>query len=501
MKIGRLLRTIGALEWPQLGGQVVKPAADRIVPLLLAKEKLPLPPSLVRPRSLVPLASHAAREALRFEDRVPFLEGRLLEFERTYALEAGADGGGAPDRWKDATAFTPFCASVRARRLAVALTLGAPSGFFRDVVRAARAVLLQLEVHLLGNHFLENGLGLLAAGAITGGTEGRAFRAVGGEIVARELRRQFLLDGAHVERSITYHLHLVAALLEVKALLLAHDHALPRGLDETLLRALPFALAVRAPDGTYPLFNDASLDAAPSIDDVMALARGLGELVSEPRFEPLRSLRNAGLCVAALGDFFLAFDAGEDGYRQQPGHVHADALTFELWHRGNRTVVDYGVGSYAVDEERVRTRATRSHNTLELDGSDSAEVWSAFRTGRFAKAHLVAATLRPGEVTATAQHAGYRALPGKPMHLRSITLSEQGVKVVDRYTGRPSTVASRLRLVKGASLEAIGSAEVRVSPTVWHPRFRRPEPAVLFEQSPTPGGDKRLEWRLIPRSS
>jgi len=38
--------------------------------------------------------------------------------------------------------------------------------------------------------------------------------------------------------------------------------------------ALSAGAAVRAPDGTYPLFNDASLDAAPDIDQVVALGRG-----------------------------------------------------------------------------------------------------------------------------------------------------------------------------------------------------------------------------------
>jgi hypothetical protein len=37
-----------------------------------------------------------------------------------------------------------------------------------------------------------------------------------------------------------------------------------------------WAAAVRAPDGSYPLFNDASLDAAPELDHVLALGQDLG---------------------------------------------------------------------------------------------------------------------------------------------------------------------------------------------------------------------------------
>ncbi len=496
----RLLRTTLPLTAQQIGAQALRPLTQRFLPRLFAWERLPVPPSHLRRLSSRGLQLHAQRERARFEDRVQRLGGRLLEFEEAYALEAGSDGGGLPNRWTAPVAFSPFPASVRARRLAVALMLGAAESFFEDVVRAARAVTFQLEVHLLGNHVLENGIGLLCAGAIVSGIEGASFRNLGMQILNRELPKQFLPCGFHAERSISYHLHLAAALLETKMLLAHHDHALPPRLAETIERALVFATAVRAPDGTYPLFSDASLDAAPSIDDVLELAEAAGFARPPANEQKLRTFRGSGLVIASLGDFFLAFDADEDGYRQQPGHVHADALTFELWHRGERAIVDYGVSSYAVDAAREETRRTRSHNTLEFESENSSEVWSAFRTGRFSRAHLVATTERTGEVAIAAEHFGYRFLDTKPVHSRRLTLSRRGLSVVDQWTGDPRSVVSRLRMREGADLEILGTGEVTESSAVYYPRFAEANAARLFEQTAT-STNKRLEWQLLSRSS
>ena len=79
------------------------------------------------------------------------------------------------------------------------------------------------------------------------------------------------------------------------------------------------------------------------------------------------------------------FDVGEVGPAVQPGHAHADSLTFECSFRGRRLVVDPGSFAYDACARRTYDRGTRSHPTVVIDGADSSEVWHVFRLGRRAR--------------------------------------------------------------------------------------------------------------------
>jgi len=452
----------------------------------------------------------ARAERARGEERLAHLTGRLRDYEAVYGLEAGdaADGVIAP-AWRTRTAIEPYPAAVRARRLAVAARLGRP-GLDGEIARACRAVAMQLELHLLGNHLLEDAIGLVAGGAACEGAEADAWLALGSAILAWQLPEQFLADGGHFERSASYHLLLTGGLLEAIELASAAGRRVPRAWTDTAERAVAWAARVRAPDGTYPLFNDAALDSAPSIDDVAALAEScnLHACTTHPSngaagAPRLTSLPDTGWVIVRAGDAWLALDAGPDGAAYQPGHVHADALTFELWIGGARAVVDYGVSSYATDAARDETRATRSHNTLEVAGADASEVWAAFRTGRSARARVVDAEAGGGAAFVVAKHDGYRALPGAPEVTRRIDLRPGRLAIADVARGGDHDVCSRVR-VDAEALERAGAAgplrvEAAPSPAsrkggVWYPRHARPRPAVVFEQRGRTG--EALTWTL-----
>ncbi|KYF66106.1 alginate lyase family protein [Sorangium cellulosum] len=433
-------------------------------------------------------------------------EGSLLHaYERAYGCEVGAEPTlPAPSTWDDPIAFHPYPASVRARRLAVAARLGRP-GLAAELARACRAIARGLELHLLANHLLENGIGLACGGAVAQGVEAEVWWRLGSALLAWQLPEQFLEDGGHFERSASYHLALTAGLLEAIELGRAAGREVPDLWWATARRALAWATAVRAPDGTYPLFNDASFDSAPELDRVLALGAALGLFApggspgAPPNAGPsLQHLEATGWVILRFGQqAWLAFDAGMDGAPYQPGHVHADALTFELWIRGERAVVDFGVSSYKNDPDREATRATRTHNTVEIGGVDSSEVWSAFRVGRRARAEVRRLEHGASHVAVDAEHDGYRALPGSPRHRRRLALHERELVIQDEILGGERTSAcSRLRLDEAAlerqslAIEGVQLALTRSS-GVWHPCFRQPRAAVVFSGC----GEVRDGWR------
>jgi hypothetical protein len=498
--IRRLARTVAHLHPLQLAARpmawlprVVRGIPDGQAP----RPRHEWPPA---PDALRRLAgAERARAAARLS-RLP-AGSRLRAYEETYGLELGADDRPPSSDWSSSVAVEPYPASVRARRIAVAIRCGR-GRLERELARAARAVLVRPELHLLGNHLLENGFALACAGAVSQGAEADVWWYAGRKLLAWQLPAQFLADGGHVERSASYHIALTAALLESIELARASGRGAPASWIDVASRALGWARAVRAPDGAYPLFNDAALDASPGIDEVLDLGASLG--VATTDVAHVRSGGGVSLAVfdptgwvrLDAGDASLVVDAGPDADGWQPGHAHADGLTFELWVDGRRAIVDFGVATYEAGALREETRATRSHNTLGLDGRDSCEVWAAFRVGRRGSGRLVASDVGAGVARVDLEHDGYAWLPGGPRHARSIALGPRRLEVSDRVVGGSYPWASRLRMDAEAPLRVTGEGPVHDREDRWHPRHGDPRPARVFEQRGGGEDPGSVAWRV-----
>ena len=78
-------------------------------------------------------------------------------------------------------------------------------------------------------------------------------------------------------------------------------------------------------------------------------------------------------------------------------------------------LVDTGTSTYAPGPVRDYERSTAAHNTVEVDGTDSTEVWGAFRAARRARVTRRRGRAADGGVlTIEAVHDGFRRLPGRP---------------------------------------------------------------------------------------
>ena len=68
--------------------------------------------------------------------------------------------------------------------------------------------------------------------------------------------------------------------------------------------------------------------------------------------------------VAGVGmpQLTAILDVAEVGPSYQPGHAHADTLSFELSLYGQRVLVNSGTSQYGNDAERYRQRSTGAHD-------------------------------------------------------------------------------------------------------------------------------------------
>jgi uncharacterized heparinase superfamily protein len=194
-------------------------------------------------------------------------------------------------------------------------------------------------------------------------------------------------------------------------------------------------------------------------------------------------------------------DVAPVGPDYNPGHAHADNLSFELSLFGRRLIVNSGTSLYEESDERHRQRSTRAHNTVEVDGENSSEVWKSFRVARRAYPRDLEIRESHDETVVSCAHDGYRRLRGKPMHRREWRFREGEMVVKDRveFTGNslfaakaaPTHAIASFHLHPEIGVEAAGEGNVfcltigpdriarfsceggvaEIEDTSWHPEF------------------------------
>jgi uncharacterized heparinase superfamily protein len=307
-----------------------------------------------------------------------------------------------------------------------ALAEGGPmAGLFRaDLAAHAGFLRRNLETDVGGNHLIKNLKALIGLAAWFADDALLAFAL---RRLRRQLAVQVLPDGGHYERAPAYHCQVLGDLIDIAGLLRSAGLGEPAGLGEATERMRGWLGAVLTSRGDVPLVNDGF----PVSREALAALRP-----AAPPARPLHMLPDTGLARAAAGGWLLLADIGLPCPRELPAHAHADTLGCLVDVDGQRLLIDTGTSTYEPGSARDRERSTAAHNTLQVDGRDSTEVWGAFRAGRRARVRDVSAGWCEGVVAVEAAHDGYRSLPGRPRHHRRWRLRADGLQVVDTVTGR-----------------------------------------------------------------
>ena len=103
-----------------------------------------------------------------------------------------------------------------------------------------------------------------------------------------------------------------------------------------------------------------------------------------------------------------------------PGHSHADNLSFEMTYKNQKIFVNPGVFSYT-GINRLKSRQTKSHNTLVLANENSSQIWSNFRIGKKAQTTVE----KKSNKLICFSHNGYCSLFKKIIHKRKINIIDK----------------------------------------------------------------------------
>jgi uncharacterized heparinase superfamily protein len=382
--------------------------------------------------------------------------------------------------------WEPYPTSLRLVNCVKWLASGAApvAGLEASLAVQARWLTQRLEHHLLGNHLFVNAKALCIAGLFFDGEEAARWRQTGLDLLARELKEQVHADGGHFEGSPMYHALFVEDLLDLINVAtwapgVVRDAAV-ESWREAASRMLSWLAAMTHPDGEISFFNDAAIGVAPSLAAVQAYASALG-VAPAPC-----ALSDSGYVRADRGLATVLMDAAPVGPDYQPGHAHADTLSFELSLGTQRVFVNSGTSTYAPGAQRDFERSTPAHNTVTVNGMNSSDVWGGFRVARRARAQQVRRVDVAGTpFVLTATHDGYRAEAGQPIHQRTWELTSQQLVVTDRCARARSAVArfhlhpsvqhagdGTLRCADGREVRwAISGGDARMTASRWFPEF------------------------------
>ncbi|NOY07063.1 MAG: hypothetical protein GXO82_10635 [Chlorobi bacterium] len=332
-----------------------------------------------------------------------------------------------------------------------------------DLVLHGRELHANLERGTLANHLFQNIKALMLIGLFLHGKESRRWLATAEPLLSREIREQILEDGCHFEMSPMYHVALLHDVLDILETVASLRVTIDKNVRRTAEKMTAFLERILHPDGEIPFLNDSTKPFF--IDTRCVLARGRA-MLNEPSMSVAAGNEGAsGYMVHRSSDLFLVFDAGQGAPDYQPGHLHADALSFEMSWKGKRWISDTGVYHYMECPERRYSRSTAAHSTVEIDGENQSEVWKSFRVGR--RARIVSRSFRKVGAADVFQavHDGYTRLEKGLLHERCVViLPGRFVVVADWIHGKEEhEITSRFHFHPGIELERDGDGFIAQS--------------------------------------
>ena len=313
----------------------------------------------------------------------------------------------------------------------------------------------RLEWHLLGNHLLANAKALIFGGMYFSGEEAEGWLIRGVSLLKEQLAEQILQDGGHFERSPMYHALVLEDLLDIINLFQVYDHSpdfdskscshLCDLLMRTIQKMRGWLDVMCHPDGEIGFFNDAATKEVPTLAELDCYAVrlglsatgdrvGLSHVAVQGRSQAL-FLDSSGYARLEAGPAVVLADMAPVGPDYQPGHAHADTLSFEVSFNGHRLLVNSGTSTYEAGPLRLRQRGTAAHNTVVVDGQNSSEIWSSFRVARRARVLEARCGVMESRLFAIGAHNGYGRLRSGLVHKRTWWLSESDLRVVDEVMG------------------------------------------------------------------
>jgi uncharacterized heparinase superfamily protein len=257
-----------------------------------------------------------------------------------------------------------------------------------------------------GNHTIAEAAALVYAGVLFPELKGATVWAEDGlNTLCAETERQVLPDGGGIEQSLYYHKSVLELIALVERLLRYRGIPVPTQLCAAIDRGAIFLSRMGDVGGRLPSIGDSDSGCSLSPDlAILPCDRPAGSYVKE--FE------NSGYTVIhcdSPNSVHLILDHGPFGMPPAYGHAHCDALALLMSVDGVPQLLDPGTYTYTGEKHwRAYFRSARAHNTVTVNGRDSAKQESAFQwSGTFRASLVEKEGAEGGPLRLLACHKGY----------------------------------------------------------------------------------------------
>ena len=305
------------------------------------------------------------------------------------------------------------------------------------------------EYHILGNHLLENAFSLLIGGAYFNKLE---WYNKAKSILHTQLEEQILIDGAHFELSPMYHKIILYRILELIDWYSNYTNKDIEFLEFCRGKAsimLGWLYNISFSNGDIPLFKDSAFGITLNNDDLYLYADRIGIIPQK------NALSDSGYRSYNVDSIEVRMSFAQIGASYQPGHAHADALSFLVYYKGSPLFVEQGTSTYQIGERRNLERSTEAHNTVVYKETNQSEVWGGFRVARRAKTHL----LKDSASFYSGYHDGYNRIG--TTHFRSFYFEEKSIEIKDKLSNNKEGVAY-LHIAPGIVVKRLNESEIRI---------------------------------------
>lgn len=353
-----------------------------------------------------------------------------------------------------------------------------------------------IEWHILANHLFANAKALIFSGLFFNSQESKIWLQKGLKIYQKEIQEQILADGGNFELTPMYHSIFLEDLLDIYQLisLYSMDEKLDKiYLSSVIKKMLVWLSHMCHPDGDISFFNDSTLGVAPTFKSLKRYATALNIIDDyEVAKKTDAYLEESGYISIYGDDYKMIVDVAKVGPDYQPGHAHADTLSFELSVGKERLFVNSGISQYGLGEERNRQRSTSAHNTVVINNIDSSEVWAGFRVARRAYPKLETLEFNDNGIINgfKASHNGYYNLGLNISHQRSWMFNKQNLIISDLILGEYENAEAKFHLHPNVKITSLNDnklnfeldeykgeisfstdSELNIVKGTWHPEF------------------------------
>jgi uncharacterized heparinase superfamily protein len=312
-------------------------------------------------------------------------------------------------------------------------------------------------------------------------------------LLGRELARQVLADGGHVERSPSIHLMLLRLFVDLRGVLRAADRPLPPGLQIAIDGMVPVLRLYQHGDGGLALFNDSNEEEGWQIDMVLNRA--------DARARAASAAPDTGFQRLVAGRTVVLVDSGAPPPPGYDTHAHAGTLSFEMSLGRERLIVNCGAHPGDPAWRRVQ-RNSAAHSTLVVEDTNS----STLAEHGLARAPLQVSCERQetdGNIWLDMSHDGYAAAFGI-VHRRRLWLAKGGEELrgEDRLIGKESVdfvIRFHLHPDVQVSLSQNRQAAIMKLPSGAFWRLRIATAAMALDESAYLGrrGESRRSQQLV----